>query len=68
MDDHDEEAAAVDSARQLANYKKSRGLAPDTKIFKVLGKYPVLREELNRRGMVEHDWEESEVSSEHFTS
>ena len=43
-------------------------MAPETKIFKVLGKYPVLREELNRRGMVEHDWEEVEGSNEHFTS
>ena len=68
MDDHNEEEAAVESVRQLAAYKRSRGLAPDTKIFKVLGKYPVLREELTRRGMVEHDWEEVEGSKENFTS
>ena len=68
MDDHNEEEAAVESAKQLAAYKKSRGLAPETKIFKELGKYPVLCEELNRRGMVEHDWEEIEESKENFTS
>ena len=68
MDDHDEEEAAIESAKQLAAYKKSRGLPPETKIFKVLGKYPVIREELNRRGMVEHDWEEIEDSKENFTS
>lgn len=66
MDFHDEEVAAVEHAKQLADYKRSRGLAPETKIFKVLGKYPVLREELTRRGMVEHDWEEIEDSNEHF--
>ena len=68
MDDHNEEEAAIESAKQLAAYKRSRGLAPETKIFKVLGKYPVIREELNRRGMVEHDWEEIEDSKENFTS
>ena len=68
MDDHNEEEAAIESAKQLAAYKKSRGIPPETKIFKVLGKYPVLRDELNRRGMVEHDWEEIEDSKENFTS
>ena len=68
MDDHNEEDAAIQQVKQLAAYKKSRGLDPDTKIFKVLGKYHTLRSELERRGMVEHDWVENEDSKENFTS
>ena len=63
MEDHNEEEAAQESTRALAAYKRNRGIPQETKIFKVLGKYPVLREELNRRGMVEHDWVEDENST-----
>mmetsp|Transcript_865 Transcript_865/g.1312 ORF Transcript_865/g.1312 Transcript_865/m.1312 type:complete len:101 (-) Transcript_865:1340-1642(-) len=70
MQYHDPEIAAEESRKELAAYKKSRGLAPETKIFKVLGKYFTLREEFLRRGWVEHDWEEVQdaVVTEHFIS
>ena len=68
MEDHNEEEAGVESAKQLAAYKRTHGIDSETKIFKVLGKYHTLRDELNRRGMIEHDWEEVEGSNEHFTS
>jgi len=58
FEDFDEEAAGLESQKQLKAYKRSKGLPPDTIIYKVLGNYDALREELNRRGWVEHDWVE----------
>ena len=60
MEDHDEEQAAKDCKKEMSAYKKKRGIGAETKIFKVLGKYHTLRDEMNRRGWVEHDWEEVE--------
>lgn len=58
MANFDEETAAEESRKEMAEYKKSRGIPPETKIFKILGKYHTLRDEFERRGWVEHDWEE----------
>ena len=70
MSTFDEETAAEEAKKQMIEYKRSRGLAPDTKIFKILGKYFTLREEFERRGWVEHDWEEIQdrVVEENFNS
>ena len=65
---YNEEEAAQEHVKQMAAYKKSRGIDPDTKIFKVLGRYPTLRTELERRGMVENDWPEDEENKEKFVS
>lgn len=60
--------ALAESQKDLVAYKESRGLPPETKIFKILGKYYKLRDELVRRGWVEHDWEEIQdtIVTEHF--
>jgi len=67
FEENDEEAAGLESQKQLEAYKKSRKLPPETIIYKVLGSYDTLREELNRRGWVEHDWEE-QGPQDHFKS
>ena len=43
--------------KEINFWLKKKGLAPDTFVFKVLGKYNCLREYLLSRGMVEHDWQ-----------
>ena len=65
---HDEHMADACADKEKAEYKLSRGLPSNTKIFKILGRYHTLRDEFVRRGWVEHDWEEvdSAVVTEHF--
>lgn len=38
------------------------GLSEDTKIYAVLGKYKPLRDAMEKRGWVEHEWEKEEDS------
>ena len=55
--DYDEQEAAKESARQLKAYKKAKGIPNEQRVFKIVGRYQTLRDEMLRRGWVEHDWE-----------
>ena len=56
MDNNDPEASAIEAQKQLKAYKKMHNLPDETKIYKVLGTYPVMRDAMNQRGWIEHDW------------
>jgi len=53
----DIEVVTSEAIKSIKEYKKSRKIPSEVKIFKVLGLYNVVRDYLNERGMVEIDWE-----------
>ena len=53
----DPEKATRKAEKQMAEFKEEAGVAQDAKVYVVLGRYRPLREELNRRGWVEHEVE-----------
>jgi hypothetical protein len=55
--DYDEAEAARETKKQLSAYKKAHGLPKETKVFKVIGAYHAVKEDLLERGWVENDWE-----------
>ena len=63
----DMKAATKTSERALAAYKEKRGIPAETMIYKVIGAYHAVRDELNKRGWIEHDWE-PEHEKDHFMS
>ncbi|KAG7391969.1 Protein monoglycylase ttll8 [Phytophthora pseudosyringae] len=46
----DRDAQIIPEARDFASWKKRHGVAPDQKVFCMTGWYPVIREELEKRG------------------
>eukprot|EP00644_Phytophthora_capsici_P008687 jgi/Phyca11/7601/fgenesh1_pm.PHYCAscaffold_20_\ len=44
------EREIIPEARDFASWKKRHGVAPDQKVFSMTGWYPVIREELEKRG------------------
>ncbi|EEY60661.1 tubulin-tyrosine ligase family, putative [Phytophthora infestans T30-4] len=46
----DRDAQIIPEARDLASWKKRHGVAPDQKVFCMTGWYPVIKEELEKRG------------------
>ena len=56
----DVEEATLKAKKELSAYKKAKGIPAETQVFKVLGgpSYNPMRQELIRRGMVEHEWQE----------
>ncbi|GLE04672.1 hypothetical protein PINS_up013651 [Pythium insidiosum] len=46
----DRDASVVPEARDLASWKRRHGVRADQKVFSMTGWYPVIREELERRG------------------
>ncbi|KAJ8566360.1 hypothetical protein ON010_g6767 [Phytophthora cinnamomi] len=46
----DRDAQIIPEARDFASWKKRHGVGPDQKVFCMTGWYPVIREELEKRG------------------
>lgn len=53
----DIDIVSSEAIKSIKEYKKTRKINTDVKIFKVLGLYSVVRDYLNQVGMVEMDWE-----------
>ena len=49
--------AARESKKQISAYKKAHGLPTDALIFKVIGAYHAVKDDLLVRGWIENDWE-----------
>ena len=52
-----EDQASREAKSAIVVYKNKHKLSSEQQIFKVLGLYHCLRDYLNERGMVEHEWQ-----------